>query len=123
MKFTADVVLIDSFPDAESIDDEYLACLERRKDILDCLRRFRPIQLSRLKLAKIPEIIKEDELAIQSLEYEIKREMIAQERDKSRREEYEKKQKKIELQKKIVRLKDKYMTVEEAEDRLQNLCL
>ena len=124
MLLTPNVVLIDSFPDADSIDDEYLACLEARNDILYCLKRFHPIELSRLKLAKIPEIIIEDELAIQSLEYEIKGEMIAQERDRRQREEYEKKQKKIEeLQKKIEMLKDKYMTVEEAEYRLQNLRL
>ena len=125
MLLKPDVVLIDSFPDADSIDDEYLACLEARNDILNCLRRFHPIVLSRLKLPKIPEMIKDDKLAIHSLEYEIKREIITQEKDKRLREEYviEKMKKIEELQKKIEMLKDKYMTVEEAENRLQKLCI
>ena len=96
MLFIPNVVLIDSFPAAESINDEYLACLERRNDILNCLRIFRPIELRRLKLAKIPEIVKEDKIAIKYLEDEIKREkekkipMLTQAEEKERLEELKK---------------------------------
>ena len=62
MLVNPDVVLIDSYPDAESIDGEYLACLVARNDILNCLKRFHPIELRLLKLAKIPEMIEDDGL-------------------------------------------------------------
>ena len=66
LKSVPDAVLIDSYPDADTTDDpEYVECLKRRCSILEKLKGFQPIELSKFRVAKTAKILEADEKEIE----------------------------------------------------------